>query len=244
MPRVNPTMTESVQSADIDRTQLSSKSASTAQFVLPADGVAFSDLFERIPNARIEIISTVASPANHGIVVVRADEHERDTVDAALQADSTVMTAQYCGKRSGGWSYHIEWSDRPRSLMRQLTAEGLMLLSVQGYADWWRFRLLASDWDMLARGHEILEGSGRKAECKRISSFERQHSEDEMLTKKQREALIEAFEAGYYDIPRNVVATDLASQLNISHQALSERVRRAHKRLIKDELFVREDSLE
>ncbi|MFC7008889.1 helix-turn-helix domain-containing protein [Halalkalicoccus salilacus] len=37
---------------------------------------------------------------------------------------------------------------------------------------------------------------------------------------------------GYYDVPRTVTLTELANKLDISHQALSERLRRAHANLI------------
>ena len=54
------------------------------------------------------------------------------------------------------------------------------------------------------------------------------------VTDKQRKALTRAFESGYYDIPRGVTTEELATDLGISHQALSERFRRAHKGLIED----------
>jgi AcrR family transcriptional regulator len=47
-----------------------------------------------------------------------------------------------------------------------------------------------------------------------------------------------AVEAGYYQVPRETDQSDLAEQLNISHQALSERLRRATGALIEDALLV------
>ena len=41
-----------------------------------------------------------------------------------------------------------------------------------------------------------------------------------------------AFEAGYYNIPRDVTSEELAAELDVSHQALSERFRRGHKQLV------------
>ena len=56
------------------------------------------------------------------------------------------------------------------------------------------------------------------------------------LSSDQHEALVAAFETGYYDIPRDVTLEELADQLGISHQALSERFRRAYEGLITAEL--------
>jgi predicted DNA binding protein len=41
-----------------------------------------------------------------------------------------------------------------------------------------------------------------------------------------------AVESGYYGIPRDTTLEDLATDLNVSHQALSERLRRGHRALI------------
>jgi len=47
------------------------------------------------------------------------------------------------------------------------------------------------------------------------------------LTEPQREALVLAVERGYYDIPRDCTTVDLAEELDISDQAVTERLRRA-----------------
>lgn len=58
------------------------------------------------------------------------------------------------------------------------------------------------------------------------------------LTSDQHEALVEDLQHGYYDIPRETQLEDLADELDISHQALSERFRRATRLLIKNILLV------
>lgn len=46
------------------------------------------------------------------------------------------------------------------------------------------------------------------------------------LTPAQRETILAAYEAGYFDVPRTVTLTELADGLRVSEQALSERLRR------------------
>ncbi|MFB9808291.1 helix-turn-helix domain-containing protein [Haladaptatus pallidirubidus] len=52
-----------------------------------------------------------------------------------------------------------------------------------------------------------------------------------------------ALESGYYDIPRGISGEELSDDLGISHQALSERLRRAYKNLISNALVVGENEL-
>lgn len=56
------------------------------------------------------------------------------------------------------------------------------------------------------------------------------------LTDKQREALNLAVEYGYYDQPRDATLADLASELDISKSAVSQRLRSAETKLVKHAL--------
>jgi len=47
------------------------------------------------------------------------------------------------------------------------------------------------------------------------------------LTDKQREVLDTAREMGYFEVPRDATAAEIAEELDISPQAVSERMRRA-----------------
>lgn len=52
------------------------------------------------------------------------------------------------------------------------------------------------------------------------------------LTDDQVRTLTRAYESGYYEIPRRATAGDLAEDLGVSQQAVSERLRRAYAELI------------
>jgi predicted DNA binding protein len=54
------------------------------------------------------------------------------------------------------------------------------------------------------------------------------------LTARQRETLRLAHERGYFEIPREVTLDDLADELGVSNQAVSERLRRGCTHVIGD----------
>lgn len=58
------------------------------------------------------------------------------------------------------------------------------------------------------------------------------------LTPKQRETLVTALEAGYYEAPREVTMSELADQMDVSQQALSKRFRGAYENLITSTLTI------
>jgi predicted DNA binding protein len=51
------------------------------------------------------------------------------------------------------------------------------------------------------------------------------------LSNEQREALVLALQRGYYDTPSEVTLSDIADDLGISQQALSNRIRRGTKQV-------------
>lgn len=61
------------------------------------------------------------------------------------------------------------------------------------------------------------------------------------LTEPQREALVLARRRGYFEIPRRCTVADLAGELGISDQAMSERLRRAVGCLVGNTMMVMED---
>ena len=217
-----------------------STQASIARFELPAEEFALADLFERVPDARVDLGPTIANPDDHALVMVRTDAEKR-AVDTALRSDPGVGTVECFGERTDGWRYRVTWERSPRQLIQRLVAADVTLLSAQGRGGEWKFRLLAPNREGIRRAHDIMDDLDCGAECRSILTSEGEGSTHSALTNEQREALVTAFEVGYYAIPREVTADEVADELGISHQALSERFRRAYHQLVETALVVTEE---
>jgi predicted HTH transcriptional regulator len=80
---------------------------------------------------------------------------------------------------------------------------------------------------------EALDGEhGIDFDVKNIHELSGQQCKRFGLTDSQQTALRLAAARGYYSVPRDVTAEDLAAELGITHQALSERLRRGHGSLV------------
>lgn len=62
------------------------------------------------------------------------------------------------------------------------------------------------------------------------------------LTEPQRDTIVTAYKAGYFEIPREVSLVDFAEQQGLSHQALSERVRRGLRNLVDSTLITDDEN--
>lgn len=66
----------------------------------------------------------------------------------------------------------------------------------------------------------------------RIYEEEAPNAVVEVLTDAQREAVELAYDRGYFDSPRETTLDAVADELDISRQALADRLRRGHKKLV------------
>ncbi len=132
----------------------------------------------------------------------------------------------------------MQWAEQVTALVDRLVGEGGTILAGVGADGSWTLRVLFSDRDALSRTHEECLDAGLSVEVERIYGMDGNPHEQAGLTDKQQETLSLALEGGYYDIPRANTADELAGELGISHQAFSERLRRAHRGITGQTLVV------
>lgn len=223
--------------APTPQTLPASTTVSTARFALPAEGFALTDVFEAVPDVRLELDPTIANPDDHALLVVRTSECEH-TVDAALRSAPNIAAVEQLGKRADGWTYRVTWKDQSRRLIQRFITADITLLSAEGRGGEWELRLLTPSREGIARASDIMNDLDCVAKCRSISNFDGEGTNSPGLTDEQRETLIGASEAGYYNFPREVTMKELADDLGVTHQALSERFRRAYQQLVETELIV------
>jgi predicted DNA binding protein len=207
------------------------REATIARVALPATGFALATLFERVPDAQTTLESAVASADGRALLVIRTETAPWKAVIAALRADPSVSAVEYLTNRSDGWLFWIEWAEQPRQFVQRVLVEDATILSARGWNGDWTFELLLPDRDALTRAYDAINDCECGTELEHIGSYSDSGGEFD-LTDEQREALVTAFKAGYYDIPRDLTSADLAAKIDISHQALSERLRRGYGNLV------------
>ena len=89
------------------------------------------------------------------------------------------------------------------------------------------WKLLVSDANALRKSLDMLKEHGIKAETKEVSSA--RHGG--MLTPRQREIILAAVKAGYFEFPRKISLSELAEKLSIKPSTLSEILRRAEDKM-------------
>lgn len=211
-----------------------------AEVEIPVAEFALAETFTRLNGIRCEIERVVAHDDARVLpfVWISGEGHDTDDVVTALAEDTGVATFELLTDLDDEALYRMEWIDRVQTLVKIIVEEKGTVLAASGEAGTWALRLLFPEHEALSRTHDYCKGNGVHFDVQRIYRLDEGRQGRFGLTDKQQDTLAEAFEHGYYEIPRETTAKELGTELNISHQALSELLRRGHKNLVKNTIIV------
>ncbi|MFD1515404.1 helix-turn-helix domain-containing protein [Halomarina rubra] len=200
-----------------------------AELGLPAESFALSEAFTQCPDLRIDVLQGVAHNTTGLSNLVWVETGDVDAADAALKDDSTVSDVEMLGDIDGKWLYTMQWKT-PVSVALAVLLEDATMLGATGDDDGWSFRVLFPKRNALSIAASVFEQYDVNLRIERIYELGTggEHGEYD-LTDEQREALEAALEKGYFKVPRDTTLGSIADDLGISHQALSERLRRANE---------------
>ncbi len=214
---------------------------------LPAAEFALEATLERVPGVEFEVERVVASEAQRVMPYIwaTADADQFDVLQAALEDDPTTEEVELLVDLEDEWLYRMTWIDRTEFVIHVLVDESGTIIDATGKDGKWELRILFPTRDTLSATYEFCETSDIPISIEQIYELNESARRGQYgLTEEQYETLVTALETGYYDIPRRISGEDLSDDLGISHQALSERLRRAYKNLISNALVVGENELQ
>jgi predicted DNA binding protein len=203
-----------------------------AEFRVPAGETVLAATFDRLPDATVELESAVSRTQP---CLWMADV-ERTAVDVAFEADPSVETYELLVEAGDRLLYDVAFTDGRETLCDQFVADGGSLLEARAVNGWWQTKVRYHDRETLCRVHDRLVDRGVSVDLRRVTDVTADSPTETHLTPEQEEALAAALDRGYFEIPREISMEELAAELGISHQALSERLRRAYETLVYEEI--------
>ncbi|PSQ03301.1 DNA-binding protein [Halobacteriales archaeon QS_5_68_33] len=198
---------------------------------VPTEEFVLAETFERVPAVEFDALRLVGDGAEGDIPLLRARGAETSRVRDALESDSTTAGVELVSRRDRGSLFRVRWTARSRVLTAMLVGEGGAVLSARGTSDEWTFRLLFPEREAVSSTYDAC--AEYDVSIDRIRSLDERASPGGVrLTDTQFATLETALESGYYRVPREQTIEELATELDVSHQALSERLRRGHRTLV------------
>ena len=206
---------------------------------VPANEFALSHTLETLPDLEFDIERIVDSGdrAVMPLLWVRGPDEEA-AVLAAFEEDPTVDEVETLASFDGEWLFRMEWIDNVELVVRMLTNAEAAILDAYGNRDRWKLRMMFSERDHLSKVHDFCNDHGLTFDVESVRDLDGEPAGRFGLTTEQFEALTTAARRGLYAVPREVTLEELADEFDVSHQALSERLRRGTGALVEDTLMV------
>lgn len=207
-----------------------------AELTIPAAEFALRDALASAPDVEFEIERVVAHSEGRLIPFVWARTADFEAFEEALSADPTVVEAECLSELDDERLYRMDWVEEIDPVRTILEADSTILSAI-GSAGRWRLRILFADRESLSVTYDRCRSAGLDFEITSVYDLEGDRRSRYRLTEDQHETLVEGVERGYYNVPRDITLGEFAATLGVSHQALSERLRRGHRNLIDSALI-------
>ncbi len=214
--------------------------ATVVEISLELRNTVFERTLNTIPESHVVAEKTVSHSTDALAPLIWAWSPDSDGFREELRRDPSVEDAVLASSHEGWRLYRVRLTGDPTFLSEILTEERGALLSAWGSADGWQLRILVPDRSALSR---IVDYYADRDVRVTVRSVRRLNSDPEAyygLTPGQYEALTTAAELGYFEVPRQCTMGEVAREMGLSQQALSEQLRRAFSNLVRTTLVVDE----
>ena len=161
-------------------------------------------------------------------------EEDLPRFEARLRDSERVKELIALDRVRDGGLYRIEWEEDEDDLIVALAETEATVLEARG-TDRWTFRVRFADHDHLTDFHNRLTDQGITVHIERTYTFSEESARrrDFGLSAEQREALVLALRRGYFATPSETGLDELADELGISKQAVSDRIRRGNEKILR-----------
>ena len=208
--------------------------AIVAEFDIPAEAVPLGSVFEQLPDVRIELERVV--PANDAALPffwIFGDDPD-DFVDLA-EREPEIAELHVLAEVGNTVLIRAKWRTRAEIIegIKQLRAT---ILDASGTAEGWEFQVRATERHRLLEFQRVFGEQDIPVTLNRIYETAELTNPDGPLTDGQKELLLEAYQIGYFNDPRQATQGDLAERFDISSRAVSKQLRRGTRNLISSNL--------
>jgi predicted DNA binding protein len=200
------------------------RSPTTADVRVPAETFALAETFDEVPEATVEMACVAANGSDCPMPFLRVVRGE--SLTEPLRDDSSVDETVALSGDGKCDLFRVTWSDDARSTLETLLGSDASILAATGRDAAWEFELFFSSRAAMSSTHDEWEAAELPVTVETI------HGQTNALGVTPYETLRVAVDRNYYDVPRGATTEELADELGVTHQAISERLRRGHENVV------------
>ncbi|WP_336365030.1 bacterio-opsin activator domain-containing protein [Halalkalicoccus salilacus] len=215
------------------------------EFTVPTSKFALFNTLTAIPDATFELGRVITATPESITVYVWARAPDFDALEAAFDDDPSVSSFTVSSETADEHSYRMTWNEPIDLLIHIMTEQEGTIIHAASNTNSWSLRVSFPKRNALAQAQELKDLAQQNEfslDIRRIYSTDEYRRAQPAMTANQQESLVRAFEAGYFKVPKETKLTELADAQGVSHQAMSERIRRGVHHLIAQTLITRDST--
>lgn len=168
-------------------------------------------------------------------------ESNTDATERALRADPDVESFEVIDTLGCDTLVRVGWNPEADGFAEGLVESDAVLVEAVSDGASWSLELRFPGHDRLSEFHAWCLDHGIDLSVGEVYSNNESIDDEGPLTDVQRETLYVALDAGYFEVPRKVTLTELADDLGVSDNAVSQRLRRAISTLVRRQRSATDD---
>ena len=205
--------------------------ATVMEFTSLTEEFPLGTVFETLPGVTVELERLIP----HETMIIPyfwVRDVETDDIEAAFEQHAGVRNIRLVDSIEDEYLMRAEWDQEYFGILSALAKASVVVLSGIGTKDEWRFEVRGESRETIAEFRKYCQENDISITITAVHAMLPVQGEGYELTATQREALVLAYERGYFDTPRETSLEEIAEELGITQQSLSSRLRRGHRRLI------------
>lgn len=213
-------------------------------FRISAEVFALDHTLSEVPKMTIEADRMASHSPREVFPFFWATGGDFEAFTQALDEDPSTETVSVADELGNEVLYRLTWDDGFQELLHEMIDHHAAIMEATAHGSYWRLRLRFAEEGMVSPFRTHFQETGREFEVMSLQTPTEPRQRRYGLTPEQYEALVAADNEGYFSIPRTTSVEEIGAALDISANAVSERIRRGCETLIRTSLMLDTDDTE
>lgn len=210
--------------------------ATEATFTIPAAEFPLGSIFDELPAVTVELERVI--PAHERVIpYLWVRGRSTGDVKGAFDNHPAIEQMELVGSVADKHLFRADWNPTYDGVLNTLAETGVTLIKTIGTNEQWTFDVRGDCRRDLAAFQQGCQQHDIPIDVTKVSALTPVESITEAaVTDSQQEALVLAYNCGYFESPREVTLNELGEELGISQQAVASRLRRGINRILEGTL--------
>lgn len=195
-------------------------------FTVPSEAFALDHALSAHPEVTVEADRLASHSSMEVLPFMWVTGGNAEELKTLLEDDPTVEKVTIADDMEEETLFRFEWTSEFKEFINDVVDHHAVISRAEAADGEWSLRLRFAEESMVSEFQTYFHEQGRAFEVQSLSSPTTPRENEFGMTAAQREALAVAARAGYFEIPREISATEVGELLGISGNAASERIRR------------------